>query len=283
MSAILRQGTGLVLYVEAALGAAAAFFRKEWVGVASAAAAAAFLVSSRILLRDAGKSPGKFEGKTVKRIFEFTGFLACDPQVMIHGTQAAALLSAARTHGFIMKIVMCAAAAVVALLGDFAFVRVLAVLLGVYLYGSLAVNRGDLLGLRTCPTFASLASVGRLFELKDQVLTLVFQAWARATIFVLATTTLLPQPGGQVDLQGSPWMSLPTSAQQQQAAAANEESPSLSTQGGHSSFQAMVVSLEGKTGMIPTHSWGLVAELHDAVGVVLGMLLSFDRGQDFTE
>ena len=97
MSAMLRQGTW-VLYVEAALGAAAAFFQKEWFGVASAAAAAAFLVSSRILLRDAGKSPGKFEGKTVKRIFEFTGFLACDPQVMIHGTQAAALLSAARTY-----------------------------------------------------------------------------------------------------------------------------------------------------------------------------------------
>ena len=143
---------------EAALGAAAAFFQKEWVGVASAAAAAAFLVSSRILLRDAGKSPGKFKGKTVKRIFELTGFLACDFEVMIHGTQAAALLSAARTYGFVMKIVMCAAAAVVALLGDFALVRVLTVLLGVYFYGALAVNRGDLLGLRTCPTFASAAT-----------------------------------------------------------------------------------------------------------------------------
>ena len=94
------------------------------------------------------------------------------PQVMIHGTQAAALLSPSGTYGFVMKIVMCAEAAVVALLGDFALVRVLAVLLGVYLYGALAVNRGDLLGLRTCSTFASLASVGRLFELKDQVLTL---------------------------------------------------------------------------------------------------------------
>ena len=160
-----------------------------------------------------------------------------------------------------MKIVMCAAAAVVALLGDFALVRVLAVPLGVYLYGALAVNRGDLLGLRTCPTFSSLASVGRLFELKDQVLTLVFQAWARATIFALATATLSPQPGGQVDLQGTTWKSLPTCAQQQQAAAANEKRLSLSTQWGHSSFQAMVASLEGKTVMIPAHSWELVAEL----------------------
>ena len=64
---------------------------------------------------------------------------------------------------------------------------------------------------------------------------------------------------------------MPTSVQQQQAAAANEKSASLSTQGGHSSFQAMVVSLEGKTVMILAHSWGLVAELHDAVGVVLGL------------
>ena len=31
----------------------------------------------------------------------------------------------------------------------------------------------------------------------------------------------------------------------------------------------MVVSLEMKTVMIPAHPWGLVAELHDAVGVVL--------------
>ena len=64
---------------------------------------------------------------------------------------------------------------------------------------------------------------------------------------------------------------MPTSAQQQQAAAANEKSPSLSTQGGHSSFQAIVVSLEGETVTIPAHSWVLVAELHDAVGVVLGL------------
>ena len=149
--------------------------------------------------------------------------------------------------------------------------RGLVALFGVYFYGTLAVNRGNLLGLRTCNTFASLASVARLFELKDQVLTLVFQAWARATIFALVTTTLSPQHGGQVDLQVSPWKSLPTSAQQQQAAAANEKSSSLSTQGGHSSFQATVVSLEGKTVMILAHSWGLVAELHDAVGVVLGL------------
>ena len=88
---------------------------------------------------------------TVNRIFDFTGSLACDPQVMIHATQAAALLSAARTYGFVVKIVMCAATAVVALLGDFTLVRVLAVLLGVYHCGALAVNRGNLLGLRTCP------------------------------------------------------------------------------------------------------------------------------------
>ena len=31
-------------------------------------------------------SSGKFDGKTVKRIFEFTGFLACDPHVMIPGS-----------------------------------------------------------------------------------------------------------------------------------------------------------------------------------------------------
>ena len=97
-----------------------------------------------------------------------------------------------------MKIVVCVAAAVVALLGDFTLVRVLAVLLGMYLFGALAGNRGDLLGLRTCPTFASLALAGRLFDLKDQVLTLIFQAWARTTISALATTTLSPQPGGQV-------------------------------------------------------------------------------------
>ena len=51
MSAMLRQV--LVLYVEAALGAAAAFFQKEWVGVAFAAASAAFLVSSLVMLEKA--------------------------------------------------------------------------------------------------------------------------------------------------------------------------------------------------------------------------------------
>ena len=41
-----------------------------------------------------------------------------------------------------MKIVVCAAAAVVALLGDFALVRVVAVLLGVYLCGALPLTVG---------------------------------------------------------------------------------------------------------------------------------------------
>ena len=78
------------------------------------------------------------------------------------------------------------------------------------------------------------------------------------------------QSGGQVDRQGSPWKSLPTGAPRQQAAdaaAAYETGMSSSTHGGHSGFQAMVVSLEGKRCMIPAHSWVLVSELHDAVAV----------------
>ena len=54
-------------------------------------------------------------------------------------------------------------------------------------------------------------------------------------------------------------------------AAASGTEMCSSKHGGHSGYQVMTISLEGKTRMVPVYSGGLVSDLHEAIAVTMGV------------